>query len=163
MNIQLNMNTNLQVKSCAFTGHREVENDLDVKRLNQEIEALIKRGVDTFYNGMARGFDLIAAKEVLKLKKKYKNVKLIACIPYYGQEKYFDVKDKKAYQEVLKKADLQTLLSPVYYKGCELRRDEYMADRADVLITYLRKTMGGTAYTVRYFTKKYPYKEKIEL
>ena len=69
------MPTNLQVKSCAFTGHREVENDLDVKRLNQEIEALIKRGVDTFYNGMARGFDLIAAKEVLKLKKKYKNVR----------------------------------------------------------------------------------------
>ena len=110
---------------------------------------------------MARGFDLIAAKEVLKLKRKYKNVKLIACIPYYGQEKYFDVKDKKTYQEVLKKADLQTLLSPVYYKGCELRRDEYMADRADVLITYLRKMMGGTAYTVRYFTKKYPYKRTV--
>ncbi len=163
MDTQMNIPSLLEVKSCAFTGHREVEKDLDVKRLQREIEGLIKRGVDTFYNGMARGFDLIAAKIVLKLKRKYKHIKLVACIPYYGQEKYFTERDKKEYYAVLKKADLQTLLSPVYFKGCELRRDEYMADRADVLISYLRRDTGGTAYTVRYFTKKYPYKEKIEL
>jgi hypothetical protein len=43
------------------------------------------------------------------------------------------------------------------------KRDKYMADNADILIAYLKKPTGGTAFTVNYFTKKYPLKEKILL
>ena len=59
-------------KSCAFTGHRQLGEDFSLKKLKKSIKTLIEQGVDTFYNGMAMGFDLAAAEMVLILKKKYK-------------------------------------------------------------------------------------------
>ena len=105
---------------------------------------------------MAMGFDLVSAKCVLTFKEKYPDIKLIACIPFYQQDKYFSDEDKKEYAEILQKADEQILLSEKYYRGCLHVRNKYMADRADMLITYCKKDTGGTAWTVKYFQKKYP-------
>ncbi|MBQ8308582.1 MAG: DUF1273 family protein [Clostridia bacterium] len=150
-------------ESCAFTGHRQISDDLDEQKLIDIIKELIQKGVKTFYCGMAMGFDLLAAETLLKVKETYSDVKIIACIPYYGQEKNFSDADKKRYVDILKKADEQVLVSDRYYKGCMLKRDRYMADMADVLVAYKRKETGGTAYTVKYFEKKYPLKEIIYL
>ncbi len=151
----------IKIKTCAFTGHRELGKDFSKSKLKKEIEALIKKGVDTFYNGMAIGFDLLAAETVLSLKKKYPFIKMIACIPCYNQEKNYSEKDKKRYVKVYEKADECVLLRDRYYKGCMLERNRYMSDRADVLFAYCKKETGGAAYTVKYFTKKYPQKEVI--
>ena len=99
-----NLNENRE-KSCVFTGHRELLDDFSARELKKGIESAVADGCTIFYNGMAIGFDLIAAEEVVKFKKKNKNIKLIACIPCYGQEKYFSDKDKKRYAKILKKAD----------------------------------------------------------
>jgi uncharacterized phage-like protein YoqJ len=112
--------------------------------------------VDTFYNGMAIGFDLCAAECVLSLKRSYPHVKLIACIPCYGQEKYFSDADKKRYVKILKKADETVVLSDHYYQGCMQNRDKYMVERADVMIAYCTKATGGAAYTVKIFKKLKP-------
>ena len=139
-----------KIKTCAFTGHRELEADFDVKKLEENIELLIKNGVKIFYNGGALGFDLIAAKIVLKLKNKY-DIKLITCVPFYGQEKYFSSAQKEVYNKILKASDEVIILSDTYYKGCFLRRNDYMIENADYLIAYLKKSVGGTAYTVNKF------------
>lgn len=150
-----------KIKACAFTGHRALSEDFSEKQLKKQIEILIQNGVEIFYNGGAIGFDLISAKITLAYKKKYPHIKLIVCVPYYGQERYYTQEEKKEYGEICKKADEVYVLSEHYYKGCNLARDRYMADRADVLIAYLKKTAGGTAYTVSYFQKKYKNKEII--
>ncbi len=150
-------------ESCAFTGHRKIEENFDGQSLVDIINELIMNGVNTFYCGMATGFDLLAAETLLRMKESYPHVRLIACIPYYGQEEKYSETDKKRYVEIVKKADEQALISDRYYKGCMLKRDRYMADRADILVAYKRKDTGGTAYTVRYFQKKYPLKEIIFL
>lgn len=149
------------VKTCAFTGHRELERDFSQRKLKKEIEALINRGVDTFYCGMALGFDLCAAETVLKIKKRTPFIKLIACIPCYGQEKHYSEKDKQRYVRILKEVDEQIVLSDVYFGGCMLARNRYMADKADILVAYLKKESGGTAYTVKYFKKNKPLNEII--
>lgn len=148
-------------ESCAFTGHRKIEENFDEQSLINAINKLIINGVHTFYCGMATGFDLLAAEALLKIKESNPHLKLIACIPYYGQEERYSATDKERYVEVIKKVDEQALISDRYYKGCMLKRDRYMADKADVLVAYKRKETGGTAYTVRYFQKKYPLKEII--
>lgn len=140
--------------ACAFTGHRELEADFTNKEILKRVEFMIQKGVNVFYCGMAKGFDLVAGETVLKLKKKYKEVKLIACVPYYGQERGFEEKDKKRYAHLLKKCDEKVLLSESYYKGCLLARNRYMVDRSAYLIAYLKKDVGGTAYTVNYALKK---------
>ena len=143
----------LHKKACAFTGHRQLGEDFSARKLKKEIKKLMEAGVDTFYNGMAMGFDLIAAEQVLELKKKFPCARLIACVPCYGQEKYFSDEDKKRYAKILKKADETVTLSEYYYNGCMQKRDRYMADRADVMIAYCKKEEGGAAYTVKYFSK----------
>ena len=161
--VQMGIEMREEITTCAFTGHRELGEDFCARTLKKELEKAVEQGVHTFYNGMAMGFDLIAAETVLKIKKKHPQVRLIACIPCYGQEKYFSEKDKKRYVRILKKADEQVCLSEHYYRGCMQMRDRYMADRADMLIAYCKKTTGGAAYTVSYFCKKYPCKRVIFL
>ncbi len=148
-----------QIKSCAFTGHRMIEKDFLPKALWDNIEMLIKAGVYDFYNGMAQGFDLLAAEATLMLKKQYPQVRLIACIPCYHQEKNYTDTDKARYAAILQKADEKILLSENYFRGCMLVRNKYMVDRADVLIAYYNHEKGGAAYTVKYCQKKYPEKE----
>lgn len=150
-----------EVKSCVFTGHRVLEIDFSARKLKKEIKNAIEKGVETFYNGMAMGFDLIAAETVLVLKKKYPQIKLVACVPCYGQEKNFSDGDKKRYAEILKKADQTAVLSQHYYRGCMHVRDKYMADRADMMIAYCKKETGGTAFTVKYFQKNAPTAEIV--
>lgn len=159
-NNQLKIETEYKkIKSCALTGHRDLPDDFDVEKLRKNLKNLIENGVFIFYNGLAKGFDLLSAEVLLSLKKEYKNVKIIACIPCLEQEKYYKEEDKKRYYQVLKNVDERIILSEKYYKGCMLQRDKHMVDKADVLLAYLKKETGGTAYTVKYFQKKYPLKE----
>ena len=125
------------------------------------MESLIKQGVSLFYNGMAKGFDLLSAEIVLNLKKKYPHIKFVACVPCYGQEKNFNKEEKERYVKILKKADETVILSDHYFRGCMQVRDQDMVDRADILIAYCKKTTGGAAYTVGYCKKKYKEKEII--
>ena len=151
------------IKTCAFTGHRNLTDDFNAEELYESIETVIEGGADTFYNGMAQGFDLIAAECVLHLKKKYPYIRLIACIPCLGQEKNFSAVDKERYVQILKRSDEQVILSEYYFKGCMQVRDRYMADRADILVAFCKKEKGGTAFTVQYFQKKYPRKQILFL
>ena len=142
-----------RIKSCAFSGHRELGRDFDGKKLEALVRALAESETETFYCGMAEGFDLRAAECVLRLKRDYA-LKLVACIPCIGQEKNFKEDEKKKYCRLLEDCDVRIILSDRYYKGCMLKRNDYMEERADALIAYCRKKTGGTAYTVRRFLKK---------
>ena len=152
-----------QVKICVFTGHRELPSEFSKRALKDEVKKLILAGVDTFLCGMAIGFDLLAAETILSLKKKYPNVKLTACIPCLGQEKYFSKADQKRYVSAVKKADEKVILSDSYYRGCMQVRDKYMAERGDIMLAYCTKKEGGAAYTVRCFQKAHPSGEVIFL
>ena len=144
----------LKEKSCAFTGHRDLKSDFSLKKLEKAILSLIEKGVDTFYCGMAVGFDIESAKIVLSFKKKYEHIKLIACIPFLGQEKYYSLSEKKEYFKILEKADEQVVLNETFKKYAYAQRNRYMADRSFYLIAYLRDEKSGTHQTVEYFKKK---------
>lgn len=150
-------------KICVFTGHRELGDDFSPRKLKNTVKTCIESGVDTFLNGMAMGFDLVSAETVLSLKKKYPFIKLVACMPCYHQEKYFSEKDKRRYTKILKEVDEKIYVSENYFNGCMQKRDIYMAERADVMITYLKKSTGGTAFTVRTFQRLKPFAEIIYL
>lgn len=134
---------------CAFTGHRVLSGDFDLPLLERVTEGLIRRGVDTFYCGMAKGFDLFAGEIVLKLKGRY-DVKLICCIPYRGQAEYFNASDKERYENILAYCDQKIVLSEEYNRWCMHARDRYMVENSGTVICYLRKQSGGTYYTVNY-------------
>ena len=140
--------------ACAVTGHRKLPADFDKEQVSNVLEQLLQEGVITFYNGLAVGFDLLCAEILVKLKTKYPGMRLIGCVPFYGQEKTFPAEDKKRYVSILQQCDEVVVLSEHYYKACCLVRDKYMTDRADVLVAYCVKKTGGAAYTVKQFLKR---------
>ena len=62
--------------------------------------------------------------------------------------------DLAIYNEILRLADETVILSEDYYRGCLHVRNRYMVDESSVIISYLRKESGGSAFTTGYARKK---------
>jgi len=139
-------------KICCFTGHREInDNEAELaKMLKQELVLLIDEGFDTFRAGGALGFDMLAADVVLSLKKHYPEIKLEIFVPCLTQNKYYTAEQNRRYLDQINAADRRVCFSKEYFRGCMQVRNRGLVDGADICIAYLRKTSGGTAYTVNY-------------
>lgn len=138
---------------CALTGHRELPADFDREALSERLYLLVEGGCDGFLCGMAPGFDLLALEQIVKLKEK-RTLYVEACIPYKGHEKRLPLAERERYERLLGKCDRKTVLFDGYRNGCFLARDRYMVDCADVVLAYLVRRSGGTAYTVNYAVRK---------
>lgn len=144
-------------KVCCFTGHRKIlvdELPEIKKRLEQEVENLIEQGVICFGCGGALGFDTLAAQTIIKLRKKYSEIKLVLILPCAEQTRSWSQGDKEVYEMIRRMADKVRVLSEHYYRGCMQVRNRYMVDNSGVCICYLREKRGGTAYTVEYAKRR---------
>ena len=104
---------------------------------------------------MANGFDLVSAQVILMLKRWYSDIHLIAVVPFKSQSVRYDGTDKTLYDEILKQADEVKVLSENYYKGCFLRRNDYMIERSDKIILFWDgEQKGGTYYTAMQAQRK---------
>ncbi len=148
-------------KSCCFTGYRAdkfpfplSENDPQYndfsRRLIGAISKLINNGVNTFYTGMANGFDIIAAEQVALIKQLNKDIKLIAVIPFKGQERGWSYEWKARYNALSKQADEVVVLNDRYEKWAFSQRNKYMVERSRYVITFFDGKSGGTKNTLEY-------------
>ncbi len=104
---------------------------------------------------MAMGFDLMAAETVLSLKGRYPDIRLIAVVPFRRQSYRWPSMEKEHYQKIISQADWVIVLSEHYFKGCLLRRNDFMLEYSCGLIAfYDGKPYGGTFYTCREAVKK---------
>ena len=142
-----------KVKSVAFTGHRSVpyaQRGIVRLRLQNAVKRFYNNGYRIFYCGMAVGFDLLAAEVVLSLKEELTDIKLVAAIPFKHQYFKFAREDRRRYFDVLQKADEAITLSEEYYKGCLLRRNDFMLENSSSLIAFYNgEQKGGTFYTCK--------------
>lgn len=144
-------------EGCAFSGHREIPDSL-LPRLNtlleQKAEALAEAGCRRFYCGGARGFDMLAADAVLRVRSRRPEIRLILVLPCPEQSDRWPESLRAAYARQKQQADEVVTLSPHYTRFCMMQRNRYMVDRSGLLIAYLTGTEGGTAATVAYALKK---------
>ena len=145
-------------KSLAFTGHRTVpvEKQDEIRaRLIEAVSLACKSGITCFYSGMAMGFDLMAAETVLSLKGRYPDIRLIAVVPFRKQSCRWPSMEKEHYQKIISQADQVIILSEHYFKGCLLRRNDFMLEHSCGVIAYYDgKPYGGTFYTCREARKR---------
>ncbi|WP_064976588.1 SLOG family protein [Alistipes provencensis] len=134
--------------SVAFSGHRTYCGDA-ADALRRTVGELYARGFRTFLSGMAVGFDLAAAEAVLELRDRMPGIRLVAAVPFRGQEVRFPQSDRECYGRVLAAADAVEVLSPVYHRGCYAVRNDFLVDNARVLVAWYDGSPGGTHYTVR--------------
>ena len=147
----------MKEKTCFFTGHRilpKEEIPTLQKRLETEVEALILQGVYRFEAGGALGFDTLAAKTVLKWKKKYPFVRLILILPCKDQCKKWRQKDIETYLDIKQQADEVVYIAENYFDGCMMERNRRMVDDSGYCIYYQTRNWGGTAATLRYAASK---------
>lgn len=142
-------------KECvAFTGHRAMRyaagdsaEALRV-RLDATLRELYARGVRTFYSGMAEGFDLLAARAVLDLRRECADVQLVAAVPFRGHGRLFSAVVQRDYEQILRSANRVEVLAEEYSRESFLRRDDYMVERSATVVAWFDGRAGGTAYTV---------------
>lgn len=157
-----------EFKSCCFTGYRPSKFPFPLDKSNHEYIKFENKLVDaifslpdekcfTFYTGCAMGFDLIAAEIVLILKNSpYLNssIELICAVPFIEQSASFTDEWKKRYNDVIAAADEVVLISDNYFKGCYQRRNEFMVNNSDFVITWYDGKSGGTGNTLKYADQK---------
>ena len=141
-------------RTICFTGHRDLsprESAVLAQLLHAELEKQIANGAVRFRAGGARGFDTLAAKELLKLKCEHPRVKLELILPCPDQTKGWNTQDVREYREVLAQADGVHYMSTGYYAGVYQLRDRALVEGSDLCVAYLRASGGGgTAYTSAY-------------
>ena len=153
-------------QSCAFTGHRPTRftfayDEADPRcvalkaKLAEEIEKMIKEGVNRFYSGMALGVDQWAAQAVLNLKASYSNIQLIAVLPCENQSNRWSSEQQTDYSAILEKCGEIQTIGKHYTPQRMFQRNRRLVDQARHLIAvYDGKPGGGTAYTVNYALRK---------
>ncbi|MGM9937187.1 MAG: SLOG family protein [Candidatus Ornithomonoglobus sp.] len=131
--------------TVTFCGHGDYSYGDDIRnRLRETVEGLIKQGADTFLLGGYGSFDMMAAHIVYDLKQKYPYIRAILVIPYLNREyntKYYDDTEYPPIENV-----------PMRY--AIIKRNEWMVDRADVVIAYVNHDWGGAYKTLEYANKK---------
>ena len=149
---------------CCVTGHRPEgfpfprEQDcfayMEYQRiLSREIEILLRGGYRDFISGMARGADMDFAHEVIKFRDEEGFISLEAALAYPCYPSKRKTNDAAKRDDLIAQCNLRTEISSHYHRGCMQKRNRYMVDKADILVAYLKKAVGGTAYTVKYFLK----------
>lgn len=147
----------MKLHTCCFTGHRKIDKPALEKieeKLYCEIETLIHSGVKYFGCGGALGFDTLAAKTVLSLKKDFSDIRLILVLPCKNQDRYWEKKDQKIFRNILLQTDQIVYTSDCYTQDCMFIRNRHLVDYSHYCICYLNGQRGGTAFTVNYARKK---------
>lgn len=152
------------MNSVAFTGYRPekfsfplITGDADYDEFYNNLYNAIKSEAKentTFYCGGAMGFDIIAGEIVLKLKKEFPKINLIMVVPFLEQSKGFTPVWKLRYKTLINNANDIVYIEKDYISGCYHKRNRYLVNNANTIITYYNGKSGGTRYTIEQATKK---------
>jgi uncharacterized phage-like protein YoqJ len=134
------------------------------------VRDFILQGYDTFIQGMANGADReIFAEVVLELKKSCPHIKLVAAIPFKGQELRWSPAVQQHYKDILAQCDEIVYVSePIVnpdsmdeVKAKMRARNIWMVEREDDLLAIWDGSGGGTGGCVRYAQIEATNKPKI--
>ncbi len=129
----------------TFCGHNDVVNPDDVRRwLEHTIGSLIQRGATTFYLGGYGGFDRMAAFALQKVSADNPSIELILVLPYLNWDVEDDLYDGTIYPP----------LENVPKRLAIIKRNEWMVDRANVIVAYVLHEWGGANAMLQYAIRK---------
>lgn len=151
---------------CCFTGYRPQKmpfkfdrNDREYRKfedsLLDEVINLTNENCTEFLCGMAMGFDIVAAETVLLVKKAKpeKDIRLVAVQPFPEQSNTFSKSWKDRYDNIISNCDNVITVCDEYSRDCYFKRNKYMVDKSDFVLTWFDGKPGGTANTVKYAEK----------
>lgn len=142
-----------RASTVCFSGHRSYPSTAeDALRLAAAVENAYTDGYRTFISGMAPGFDLAAARAVLRLRSRSGDVRLVCAVPFEKQSRDFSPDDLRRYDALLGSADRVEILAGQWRPGIYYRRNDWMVERSSRLIAWYdasTEPSSGTRHTVR--------------
>ena len=143
-------------KLWGYDIHQEKYRDLFRSLYSTVMAEWQQRGDLLLVSGMALGVDQIAAMLGIWMRDQRKlSVQVEAAIPCIGQDSKWPQTSKEQYQSILAKCDIRTVIhNGPYNYTCMQQRNEYMVDKADILIAVWDGSSGGTGNCVRYAKQK---------
>ena len=138
--------------TCAFTGHRRIEEKHKEKigsLLFRAINYAYENGCRTFITGGAIGFDTLAAKEIIRFRLSHPDVRLSVVLPCKNQSDAWSHSQISIYEYTLSNADEIEYVCDEYRDGCMRERNRRLAERCDIMIAYVARSNSGAAQTVR--------------
>lgn len=143
---------------CCFTGHRleklHAAEDIVIQQLDSAISTALQDGYTTFITGMAKGVDIWAAELVLKRRRTSPYINFVCAVPYKGFGLHWKDGWSERFQNILCIADLVNYICPSFSRSSYQERNEWMVDRASLLIAAYTGEGGGTRNTIQYAERK---------
>lgn len=124
------------------------------EKIKFQIEKAINNGYIKFISGMALGFDMICAEQVLEFKKKYSQIILECALPCKTQSSLWQFEQQKRYNNIIKQANSVRYAHNEYVNFCMLERNRYMVDNSSLCIALFNGVCGGTLSTINYAKKQ---------
>lgn len=124
---------------CTFFGHRDTPMDIQPQLNDLLIDLIEKEGADLFYVGNHGNFDIIVKNTLIELKKLYPHIDYLIVLAYLPVKKSpYEIIDysKTIYPDGLEKTPRRYAIS---------KRNLWMIDEADTVITYVKYKTGGAA------------------
>lgn len=148
--------------TIAVTGHRPNKlwgynlNERHYIELQHRFETeLVNRGCTDAWTGMALGADTVFAHAVLALRDRGVDIKLHCAIPCQGHSSRWFAESVREYNRIVERADEAVIVTNAPYAPQLMQiRNEYMVDRADLVLALWDGTSGGTGNCVRYAQRK---------
>lgn len=131
--------------TVTFCGHSKVADSGKIKEwLYTTVEDLIKQGAVTFYLGGYGAFDELAASVVRELKKTHPHIESVLVLPYLD----------RAFNTTLYDTTVYPPLENTPKRFCIVKRNRYMVENADVIVSYITHDFGGAYKTYEHAIKK---------
>ena len=144
-------------KTCCFIGDRRLpikKMEYIVKRLSDEIDDLIEKGITDFISGGGLGFEQIAASMIVAKKEMGHNIRLIFALPYRSHNENWSAEQQKLYHNLLGEADEVRCVSEEYIAGYMKKRNHYMVNNSAYCICAMQSAMNTTGQAIRYAQQK---------
>lgn len=135
-----------RLHTVAFTGHRHYRGQAD-EALRNLLVRLSAQGYTTFLSGMALGFDMAAAEQVVALRDAGALMRLVAVVPFAGQGEHYPPSERARYESLLARADEVIILDEAFHRWSYSRRNDFLVEHASHLVAWYTGEKGGTQYT----------------
>ena len=127
--------------TVTFCGHSHVSDAVDLSVwLDRVLNLLIAAGADRFYLGGYGDFDRMAAEGVKAKKEERPGIEMALVTAYLGRHADGEFYDYMIYPT----------LRDVTQRSAIPKRNEWMVDSADVVVSYVTHEWGGAAKTLEY-------------
>lgn len=133
---------------CTFFGHKDTPETIAPVLQTVLIDLIEHEHVTLFYIGNHGTFDLLVKNQLNQLKKRYPTIQTVIVLAYLP----INQSSKKA------ENDLETIypegMEHVHPKYAIIKRNRWMLDQSDYVITYVAHSWGGAAQFASLAQKK---------